>query len=168
VANLTDEELEALLSPAWISPLTDLSQRAGSELLDLRKRVADLEESQRDYDALFDMQHKRTHKADVEWQTATGHADVLPDLGELIEWLRSDRDSLRRMVADLAGALETVRSDVEESSGCNHPSDEGDDADVYECDGEDCLKCYVLRTLDAALTPRVREIVKEVEKEKHE
>ena len=56
---------------------------------------------------------------------------------------RAERDDLRRMVAELAGALAEV------PCGC-------DDAYGYN----PCTRC-------AALTPRVREIAAEVEKEKH-
>ena len=36
---------------------------------------------------LFEMPHSRVEAATKKWQEATGNKDVLPDLGELIDWL---------------------------------------------------------------------------------
>ena len=57
--------------------------RTNAELTDQLKRLReDLAEKQ----ALFDLQHKRTLKAQRAWQEATGNTHW-PDLGKLIEWL---------------------------------------------------------------------------------
>lgn len=61
--------------------------------------------------------------------------------------------SLAEQLLTLAEATREVRAEVERSAWCTYPSDEGDDADRYECNGEDCLKCYLLRMIDSALAP---------------
>lgn len=40
--------------------------------------------------AIFDMQHKRTTKADKAWQKSHNKPGILPDLGTLIEWLMKE------------------------------------------------------------------------------
>jgi len=44
-----------------------------------------------------------------------------------------------------------IRDEIDRSSGCNHPTDENEDSARYECDGEDCLHCYLLRQIDGIL-----------------
>lgn len=59
--------------------------RAGANKLihELEKYKAENKELQ----AVFDLQHTRTQKAEKMWQEATGKHHTLPDLGTLIEWL---------------------------------------------------------------------------------
>ena len=76
-----------------------------------RKRIAALEAEVADHDALIALQHERTVEAEREWQAATGNHDVYPGLSELIDWLRSDRDRLRK-------ALVRARIDIWQLTGC--------------------------------------------------
>lgn len=41
----------------------------------------------KDLNSLFSLQHTRTVKADRLWQKAHKKPNVLPDLGELVQWL---------------------------------------------------------------------------------
>jgi hypothetical protein len=52
--------------------------------------VREIESKISEYQSLLDMQHKRTQQADKAWQIAHNQLNVLPDLGELIEWLMSE------------------------------------------------------------------------------
>lgn len=81
-----EEEQAAILPEDW-----SLKDWAAVQ----RKRIAALEAEVAEYDVLIALQHDRTVEADREWQEATGQHDVWPDLGELIDWLRGDRDRLR-------------------------------------------------------------------------
>ena len=48
----------------------------------------EIREENRDLNRLFQMQHKRVFHADNLWREAhPGNENVIPDLGELVEWL---------------------------------------------------------------------------------
>jgi len=52
--------------------------------------VAELEQvkaENKELNALFDLQHTRTQKAEHLWRIATGNHNIVPDLGVLIDWL---------------------------------------------------------------------------------
>lgn len=51
----------------------------------------ELQTERDDLQALFDLQHTRTVVADKAWQKAHNEPDILPDLGELIEWLLNEK-----------------------------------------------------------------------------
>lgn len=66
----------------------ELLRRAG--MIDqLRQQIVGLQEDLRDYEALFSLQTSRMQRATKVWQLETGHPDVLPDLGKLLDWLLS-------------------------------------------------------------------------------
>jgi hypothetical protein len=44
-------------------------------------------------------------------------------------------------------ALVTISEEIRISMACNHPQDSGDN----KCDGEDCIHCFVIQTVDTAL-----------------
>ena len=54
-------------------------------------KIRELEHDNAELRALFDLQHKRTLEADKLWQKAHNKPDTFPDLGNLIEWLLSER-----------------------------------------------------------------------------
>ena len=93
------------------------------------KRIAELEAEIAENDETFELRRERTVEADREWQQATGRHGVFPDLGELIEWLRGDRDQLRallvwayRWVPAVSDAAAESRDEVE--AGRNMIDDE--------------------------------------------
>ena len=56
----------------------------------LDDRVTELEKCRaenKELNAIFDLQHTRTQKAEHLWQKATGNLNTMPDLGTLLEWL---------------------------------------------------------------------------------
>jgi len=70
---------------AWIYWVDDpasreLSKDAEPDVLWL---ISELEQ----LNALFDLQHTRTQKAEHLWRIATGNHNIVPDLGVLIDWL---------------------------------------------------------------------------------
>lgn len=77
------------------------------------------------FQTLIDLQHKRTVEADKLWQVAHNQPDVLPDLGELIEWLMKRADDMRCCHNCKYGPMCSV--DARVCSGCsfahNNPAD---------------------------------------------
>jgi len=77
---------------AWIYWVDDpasreLSKDAEPDVLWL---ISELEQSRaevKELNALFDLQHTRTQKAEHLWRIATGNHNIVPDLGVLIDWL---------------------------------------------------------------------------------
>lgn len=54
---------------------------------ELEAKLAHETEERKLLDAVFNMQHKRLKRAEKAWQEAHNKPDVIPDLGELVEWL---------------------------------------------------------------------------------
>jgi hypothetical protein len=52
--------------------------------------VEEIESKISEYQTLLDIQHERTQQADRAWQVAHNQPNVIPDLGELIEWLMGE------------------------------------------------------------------------------
>lgn len=93
--------------PMWVPPRKN---RMTNETRQLKPKItisdrdtefAEMERKLAEYDALFELQHKRVLEADKEWQRATGQHDVMPDLGTLIEWLMADRKRLDKLEKQL-------------------------------------------------------------------
>jgi len=80
-----------------------------SEIETLRERVRELEREAEDHNALIELQHKRVAEADREWQAATGRHNTYPDLGELVEWLRGERDRAFKLARRLIRECDDAR-----------------------------------------------------------
>ena len=44
----------------------------------------------KELNALFDLQHSRSQKAESMWRKATNNPNTIPDLGVLLEWLMAE------------------------------------------------------------------------------
>lgn len=85
-----------------------------------QKKVETAESDAAQLQAVFDLQKTRMSKAIVLWREATGKRDVLPDLGDLLDWLMSDSarqreraDRLQKAGANLALPYEALLVDHE-------------------------------------------------------
>jgi len=73
-----------------------------AQIRELQAQVRTLTEERDELQQLFDLQHTRTLEADAEYIAAHPRETLYtPDLGELIRWLREDRDRLRAEVERL-------------------------------------------------------------------
>ena len=64
---------------------------------------------------LFEKQHSRTEAADKLWQETHGKPDVLPDLGELIDWLMARHDAVAEEVKTAKNLLANFNLTGEDS-----------------------------------------------------
>lgn len=70
---------------------------AGNDLLSdiskLTRALRDSESEIKHYKALLDNQHERARKAELLWREHSGQPNIIPDLGDLLDWLidRGDR-----------------------------------------------------------------------------
>lgn len=79
--------------------------RARTAIPELLAHADALEAKNEEYDALFELQWKRTKDASRLWQKATGNHDSMPDLGMLIEWLLERAEKAEARVAELEAEL---------------------------------------------------------------
>lgn len=83
-------------------------------------------------ETLFDIQHKRTVKADKLWRDAhPGSELIVPDLGAVIEWLLNRADEAERKLAVAAVVVEKMQKALKEIES-NGYSGESADAGLDE------------------------------------
>ena len=76
------------------------------EIQALKDEIENLRIDNKELNDLFNLQYKRCTIAWDEWREANNEPDTIPDLGELIEWLRSERDNAcERGVRDAANHI---------------------------------------------------------------
>lgn len=90
-------------------------EAAAPRVIELEKRVAELESELEEYASLIKLQHRRSVKASKLWQKAHNKPGVWPDLGELLAWL------LERI-----GKMKCCEN-------CKHYSDIGEFSPDYVC-----------------------------------
>ena len=76
-----------------------------AEVKPLLVRIIELKEENKQFTSLFDLQHKRSLKADKLWKKATGNAHILPDLGVLLEWLMDQRKIMLKALKEISAEL---------------------------------------------------------------
>lgn len=81
------------LCPAW--------RQLNAEVCQLRIERDELRAEVEGHDRLLEMQRRRMGSAKKAWQEAHGKPDTWPDLGELIEWLMSQRAEIDRAAREL-------------------------------------------------------------------
>ena len=86
----------------YLRDVNDLRQEVEQLVDDLQQEVKQHEErtekaeaENKELNALFNMQQRRTGEAVKLWQDATGKHDTLPDLGRLLDWLLTENAKLR-------------------------------------------------------------------------
>lgn len=88
--NKADPDFIAQAREGWPAALEELV-RLQKENRELKERIQELAEENKELNMLFEMQQRRVQKAIKLWQQATGNKDVFPDLGELVEWLLNEK-----------------------------------------------------------------------------
>jgi len=78
-----------------VNEITNLEQMEAIALQDTIERAEKAEAENKELNALFDMQQKRTKRAEKMWQEATGKHNTLPGLGELLDWLMAENDKTK-------------------------------------------------------------------------
>jgi hypothetical protein len=81
--------------------------RSNTEFEAAAAEVARLQAKLKDYEQLFDLQWSRSQQADALWraEAPADRANVMPDLGDLLEWLIERGDSSARRGYDQAIAV---------------------------------------------------------------
>jgi hypothetical protein len=105
--------------------------------------VEEIESKISEYQTLLDIQHERTQQADKAWQVAHNQPNVMPDLGELIEWLMSEAGMIMKG-DDMKSVIiknqhgEVMLKIIHHKNGVyesiKHPSLDGWQIDVRELD----------------------------------
>lgn len=87
------------------------------QLLALTAQLAAEQEKAEEPQAIFDLGHTRTRKADLLWRAAhPGNDLVLPDLGVLVNWLMQRAEAAEALVTQMQPALELFAKWYEEDS----------------------------------------------------
>lgn len=87
IADITELSKERETTEADNIRLHDEIKLFRVEIGALRTAREEAEAKRDEYKHLFDLQQKRMTEATKLWQWATGKHDVLPDLGDLLNWL---------------------------------------------------------------------------------